>query len=63
MAYHRFCSHCGQEMKCKEERGTTPGAHNSKLRLTCPDCGKLLATIYDREMDIRPVENATISRG
>lgn len=63
MSEKRYCSTCRAEVVCAEQRVEIAGAGKSKLRLTCPRCGKLFGTIYDDQLELRPVANAKISRG
>jgi predicted RNA-binding Zn-ribbon protein involved in translation (DUF1610 family) len=59
----RYCSACGADVTCKEAQGTVPGSLAVRVRLSCPNCGKVLGVIYDPQLEIRPVANAKISRG
>ena len=63
MAQKRYCTNCGLEVRPREERRQIPGTYTTMLRLSCPNCGKVLADIYDPEFEIKPVQNARISKG
>ncbi len=63
MSQGRYCAMCGTDVRPREERQPIPGAHGARLRLTCPNCSRVLADIYDSALEIKPVSNAKISRG
>src|SRR5690606_21012853 len=57
MAHMRFCYYCGEEVRTIEERLEIPGSHKTKLQLSCPNCKRILASLYDDERELRPVPN------
>lgn len=61
MAHMKFCYRCGEDVRCREERQAIPDSHKTKLRLTCPNCDHMLATLVDSERELLPVENARIA--
>ncbi|MBA4181110.1 MAG: hypothetical protein C0506_11025 [Anaerolinea sp.] len=63
MSYMRYCSSCGVEVRCREDRQSIADSHSTRLRLSCPACGRVLTDIYDEQLEIKPVANARISRG
>lgn len=63
MTQSRYCAMCGTEVRCREDLRAIPGSHGARLRLTCPNCSRVLADVYDSALEIKPVSNAKISRG
>lgn len=54
MPNERYCSHCGDHVRCREETVHVPDSVRTRLRLSCPNCGKELGAVYDAELRMDP---------
>ena len=50
MATERYCSTCGDHVRCREETVNVTDSVRTRLRLSCPNCGKELGAVYDAEL-------------
>ena len=63
VSHTRHCNTCGMDVRCREDRQAIADSHSSRLRLSCPACGRVLADVYDDQLELKPVANAKISKG